>query len=57
MNSVKPAMTMSYMSFESDHGQVKQTGAEGERMKEGAMINKSLLLGPGWSAFGSNELL
>jgi hypothetical protein len=26
-------------------------------MKEGAMINKSLLLGPGWAAFGSNELL
>ena len=26
-------------------GKVKQTGAEGERMKEGAMINKSLFLG------------
>ena len=25
--------------------EVKQTGAEGERMKEGAMINKSLSLG------------
>lgn len=33
------------VSSSNSISEVKQTGAEGERMKEGAMINKSLILG------------
>ena len=46
-------MTMDTYGY---HGQVKQTGAEGERMKEGAMINKSLLLGLGQKLDGSEQI-